>query len=290
MNDTYSIAARALASAQNRIQECRLQIFNISDADAHMEGPERDDYLNDLTTAFKTQTYNAKASIGIVYNILGLTDSLRGLEADFEAVRDTVGVVSYVDPFDGAFNEAIDYLQARLELLVPLLEVPSQTQAQRMILTRVLRQLPQFIEHGGMLPTREKDVQDQLHPVLRLSFPDVIREAAVPKQTKTYFPDFGIDSIATAVEVKFVETKSKAALAIGGLYEDMKGYAASVFTHFIGLVYMTGNFLTQEQVEAELRKVQTPKNWEVYVVFGMGAPNPSPVRPKKAKTAPPDQP
>ena len=117
-------------------------------------------------------------------------------------------------------------------------------------------------------------MQDALQPALRLVFPDVIREPPIPKQTKTYHPDFGIDSIATAVEVKFADDKQKAKSAIGELYEDMKGYAASEFTFFIGLVYLTGAYLSQDQVNAEMKKVGTPKNWRVYLVFGDGKPKP----------------
>ena len=116
----------------------------------------------------------------------------------------------------------------------------------------MLRQLPNYIENCCKRPMREKDVQDDLHPVLRLAFPDVIREPAVPQQTKTYHPDFGIASLGIAVEVKFVEDKVKAALAIGGLYEDMLGYAGSEYSSFVALVYMTRNFLTQDQVDTEL--------------------------------------
>ena len=109
-----------------------------------------------------------------------------------------------------------------------------------------------------------------LHSGLR--FRDVIREPPIPKQTKTYQPDFGIESIETAVEVKYANDPQKAKSAVGELYEDMRGYADSEFTLFIGLIYMTAPYLSQEQVDAELQKVGTPKNWRVYLCVGAGKP------------------
>jgi hypothetical protein len=80
--------------------------------------------------------------------------------------------------------------------------------------------------------------------------------------------------------------RGKAKSAIGELYEDMKGYAASEFTLFIGLVYLTGAYLSQEQVEAELKKVGTPKDWRIDLVVGSGKTKSKsgPAEPAKAET------
>ena len=135
------------------------------------------------------------------------------------------------------------------------------------------------------MPTQEKDIQDALEPALRLAFPDVIRDPTVSKPTKNYKPDFGIASIATAVEVKFATDMRKAKLVMGELYEDMRGYAASEFTLFNGLVYLTGAYLSQDQVDAELDRVGIPKNWRIYLVLGDGKPKSKRGSAKSAKAA-----
>ncbi|ESY09156.1 hypothetical protein NKK48_29115 [Mesorhizobium sp. C386A] len=270
METKLPLVMKALAAAQSRLQECRLQINAYAEADEYLQDYQRDQYLEDASEILKANTIRARAAIRIVFELLDLDESLKALEAEFEAVADRLGQVSYYDEYLGPYNEVVDLLSSRLDLVVPLVETPSEVREQRRVLVRMLRQLPHFIEGTGNHPKREKDVQDHLLPILRLAFPDVVREAPVPRQTKIYFPDFGIDSVGTAIEIKFVDDKAKAALSVGGLYEDMKGYANSGYSFFVGLIYMTGNYLTQDQVEAELTNVDTPKNWKVYLVVGAG--------------------
>ncbi|TIW23418.1 MAG: hypothetical protein E5V65_01125 [Mesorhizobium sp.] len=270
MEINLSLVTKALGAAQSLVQECRLQINAYAEADEHLNDYHRDEYLENASAILKANTIRARAAVGIVFELLELAESLKAFNAEFEGVAEKLGQVSYWDEYLGPYNEAVDVLSSRLDLLVALVETPSEVREQRRVLTRMLRQLPYYIEGTGNLPKREKDVQDHLQLILRLAFPDVVREAPVLKQTKNYFPDFGIDSIGTAIEVKFVDDKTKAASAVGGLYEDMKGYANSSYSLFVGLIYMTGNYLTQDQVDAELKRVGTPKNWTVYLVVGAG--------------------
>lgn len=262
------LAGKAYAAAQKSIQECHIQINNIADVEENFEGYGRDDILEEFDGNLHELTLRAFAATKLAFESFELDHSRRDLEKGFKPFADKLSKVEYFDEYIGAHNPAVDYLHSQLNLIAPLVEVPSQTREQRLILKRMLRQIPHYIEQQGALPNREKNVQDSLHGVLRLAFPDVIRETAAAKQTKTYHPDFGIDSIETAVEVKFVASKGKAPTAIGSLYEDMLGYADSDFSLFLGLVYMTGNFLTQEQVDAELKKANAPKNWKVFLVVG----------------------
>jgi hypothetical protein len=94
---------------------------------------------------------------------------------------------------------------------------------------------------------RAKDQQDSLDWVLKLAFPDMIREPSIAKQTKVYKPDFGIASVETAIEVKFLGKGSAVGTVLGQLYEDMRGYnEAPGYTLFLGLIYMTGHLVSQE--------------------------------------------
>ena len=270
MEEHLTLATKAIAAARSRIQDCNAQINAYSEADEHFEDYHRDEYLEDAGKILKSSTLAALASVRIVFELLGLKAALKAFEKEFESVSNTMGKVEYFDEYIGPHNEAVDLLSSRLAILRPLLETPSAVLEQRKLLSRMLRQVPHYIEGMSHHQKREKDVQDDLSLVLRLSFPDVIREPTVAKQTKTYCPDFGIESIGTAVEVKFATDKTKAKSVIGELYEDMKGYAGSEFSFFCALVYMTGNFLTQDQVDAELRKVESPKEWKVFLVVGAG--------------------
>lgn len=268
------LAIKAYGAARAAVQDCYAQVNAYADADEnHPDDFTAEEYLQDMAAHLAELSRKAIDALRILLELLGLDETRIDFdnqiakfgEADFTKIE-------YFDEYLGANNVVVDTVSRRLDRIAPLLEIPADVKTEQRLLARMLRQSAHYLDEITNVPTKEKDVQDALQPALRLAFPDVIREPPIPKQTKTYRPDFGIDSIATAVEVKFADDKQKAKSAIGELYEDMKGYAASEFMLFIGLVYLTGAYLSQDQVDAELKKVGTPKNWRIYLVFGDGKP------------------
>lgn len=267
-----ALATKAYGAARAAVQDCYAQVHAYADAEENHPGHfEADEYLQDMAAHLAELNRKAIDAVRILLELIGLNETLIDFDNQLAGIAEAdFTKVEYFDEYLGAHNAVVDTVSRRLDRIGPLLEIPANVEIERRMLRRMLRQIPHYLDSMENVPTREKDVQDALHPALRLAFPDVIREPVIPKQTKTYKPDFGIDSIATAVEVKFADDRGKAKSAIGELYEDMKGYAASEFTLFIGLVYLTGAYLSQEQVEAELKKVGTPKDWRVAVVVGGG--------------------
>lgn len=272
MNKEQKNVAKAILAARSRLQICHAQIREFADIESEqkLDDFHRDEILQDRTQMLAEATTNAFFSLRIAYEHLGLTNSLKAIEAEFDEAKDALGKVEYFDEFFGPHNALVDLLDARLGALSPFVDVASKIKTQRDILSLMLRQSGKYFEDLGLFPKKEKDVQDALYKVLRLAFPDVVREPAAPKQTKSYHPDFGIGSIETGIEVKFVADATKAATALGSLYEDMKGYEAGKYSFFFGLIFMTGNYLTQESVNAELATVGAPENWKVQVVIGPG--------------------
>lgn len=268
------LATKAYGAARAAVQDCYAQVNAYADADENSPADfDAEEYLQDMAAHLAELSGKAIDSLRILIELLGLDKT----QTDFDNQIANFGEadftkVGYFDEYFGANNVVVDTVSRRLDRIAPLLEIPADVKTERRLLARMLRQTAHYLDEIKNAPTKEKDIQDALQPALRLAFPDVIREPPIPKQTKTYHPDFGIDSIATAVEVKFANNKQKAKSAIGELYEDMKGYAASEFTLFNGLVYLTGAYLSQDQVDAEIMKVDTPKNWRIYLVFGDGKP------------------
>lgn len=281
------LATKAYGAARAAVQDCYAQVNAYADADEnHPEGFEAEEYLQDMAQHLAELSRKAVDALRILLELLGLDETRIDFdnqiakfgEADFTSI-------GYFDEYLGANNVVVDTLSRRLDRIAPLLEIPADVKTEQRLLARMLRQTAHYLDAITKVPTKEKDVQDALQPALRLAFPDIIRETPIPKQIKNYHPDFGIDSIATAVEVKFAGDKQKAKSAIGELYEDMKGYAASDFTLFIGLIYLTGAYLSQDQVDAEMKKVGTPKNWRVYLVIGDGKPKSTRGKTESAKAS-----
>lgn len=239
------LALKAYSAARAAVQDCHAQVNTYADADEHRPANvDVEEYLEELATHLAELSRKAIDATRILLELLGLNESRIEFEkrlAAFE-VADYIKV-GYFDEYLGANNVVVEAVSRCLDRIAPLLEIPEDVKTERRLLIRMLRQSAHYLHAIKCVPTKEKDVQDALQPALQLAFPDVIYEPHISKQTKTYHPDFGIDSVATAVEVKFANDKQKAKSVIGQLYEDMMGYADSKFTLFIGLVYLTDAYL-----------------------------------------------
>lgn len=264
------LATKAYGAARTAVQNCHAQINAYADLDENRPDDfDVEEYLQDMAVQLANQSRIAIDAVRVLLELLNLSETrikFDAMVAEFDDADFTA--VGYFDEYLGPNNVVVDALNRCINNIAPLLATPDDVMAQQEVLARMLRQTAHYLDAVGVVPTREKDIQDTLLPALRLAFPDVIRETPIAKQTKTYHPDFSMDSISTAVEVKFAADRQKAKLAMGELYEDMKGYTASEFTHFFGVIYMTGAYLSRDQMEAELKKVKTPKNWSVIPVFG----------------------
>jgi hypothetical protein len=120
-------------------------------------------------------------------------------------------------------------------------------------------------------PSSEKDVRQCIYDLLLHVFPDTVREIPIAKVSKSYKPDIGVRSLKAAVEYKFADSEKEAKSAIGGIYEDVAGYAGSDdWKTFFGVIYMTDAFYTQAQVEAEFKSSNVNAAWRPLVVLGKG--------------------
>ena len=173
------------------------------------------------------------------------------------------------DEPDFVYSPPLDYISAYMSTVRPLLEETTFNDGKRDVLVSILRQTPTLIQEEGIDTKKEKDVHDALEKVLKLAFPDVLRGPSIQQPSKTYKPDFGIESIGVAVELKYAKEKKDVGTVLGGLYEDMKGYnGSSEYTNFYGLFYMTGAYFSQERMNAEAKRVSISKNWEIIIVAG----------------------
>lgn len=269
-----SIAQKAYIAARKRLRDCKAQMHAVVAAQELPDDAMKEDYLESEGRALAHQIEQLFATIVLIHEELDQDRSLTSFSEGFAPLRAQLNVVSFFDhDRDMPYSLGIDYLSDRLDLLAPLFDIAASVDVERRILWTILEQTNVLMANQPAPPKREKDVQDALEIVLMLPFPDLIREAAVPKQSKSYHPDFAVKSLKTAIEVKFDGKKADVGKAIGELYEDMHGYAGDPsYDQFMGVLYMTGAFTSQKRVNAELKEAQCPKSWKVCVVAGVGEP------------------
>jgi hypothetical protein len=140
------------------------------------------------------------------------------------------------------------------------------------VFENILKSAGKIVKSRGLTPINEKQVRDVLREVLGFAFPGVVREMTIEKSLKNYYPDIGIEPLMAAAEVKFADTEQEAKSAIDGIYTDMKGYSGhDKWRSFFGVIYMTDQFFTQEDMEREFELVRAELSWKPIVVVGPGA-------------------
>jgi hypothetical protein len=133
----------------------------------------------------------------------------------------------------------------------------------------ILGNTAKIIEHSGLPPRNESQVRNRVLEILAFAFPDAIKEVPIAKSLKVYKPDIGVGPLMAAAEYKFADTKEKAKAALGGIYEDMRGYAGHPdWRSFYAVIYMTKTFYTQKDVEREFQLVRADLNWTPIIVYG----------------------
>jgi hypothetical protein len=140
------------------------------------------------------------------------------------------------------------------------------------VFKRMLQNTGKLIDQRHLDPRSETAVRNQMLDFLRLAFDDVRKEVPIQKPFKTYRADIGVPALRAIAEYKYVSTKNEMKICLDGIYADMKGYGQDdAWRNFYAVLYMTGPFYHQEEVEHEFALVNADVNWTPIVVQGPGA-------------------
>ena len=116
--------------------------------------------------------------------------------------------------------------------------------------------------------SKETEVSGEVLKVLKYAFDDATRPS-IPQLTKTFKPDLGVIKLKAAAEYKFVNSQEKLNVAIGGIYEDIHGYAGSMdWEIFYSVIYMTKPFITKKSLLKQFAKAKVPPNWDLFLLNG----------------------
>lgn len=199
-------------------------------------------------------------------------DLIAGL-SKYQTYHDEFEHISYVGVFTNPVVDIIQmYVDAICSQLDPAETVKSKIEEENSLLERILLGTPKLISDSKIKPSNEAEIRNIVYKLLIHVFPDTVREIPISKISKVYKPDIGVRKLKAAIEYKFADSLSELKTCIGGIYEDVKGYAGSEdWTTFYAVIYQTDHFLTQSQVEEEFRLSGVEHNWKPILVYGKGA-------------------
>jgi hypothetical protein len=266
---------RLLDAVRKRIGDAQAQansyeeVLNHSDEQwgplEELEQQESSKLEHTLTQAYRTMC--------VFLERAGLNLALADLKEEWNSYKDGLSELKdWDDEPEYKYSPALIFLNNQLRVFEALENDLTAEQPQIEIVRRIVKNTAQVVALAPAPPASEADIQRALHAHLRVGFPDARREAAVAQPTKTYKPDIAIDSLRTAIEVKFADSEEKAKVALGGLYEDMKGYAGDrAYTTFTAVVFMNDAYISQDVLDAEAARVGVLKDWRIYVAVGTSA-------------------
>lgn len=214
-----------------------------------------------------------RLKIEFAYEYIGLNNMSEKLKTQLEKYEgkfDKLEFIAYIDVF---YSPVQFIMQNHLHALTSQLKAEDEfdNTNSKMLLEQILRGTPKMLYDREIEPTNEAEVRNEVYKMLIHVFPDTVREVPISKVSKVYKPDIGIKKLKSAIEYKFIDSASEAKIAIGGVFEDIKGYEGSEdWTTFYAVFYMTNNFMTQDQIEAEFKLSRVSHKWKPIVVFGRG--------------------
>lgn len=233
---------------------------------------EHDDYGHyDFNTERLTSAFELiKLKFDFAHEFLQLNRMSQQLEKDLKKYEGELGVLNYMGYIDIWYSPVKDIFSRHLSALTSHIKIEAsgeyETTNSFFLLEQILRGTPKILTDRKTEPVNEKEVKKAVYDTLVHVFPDTVREIPIAKVSKVYKPDLGVKRLKSAIEYKFVDTEQECKTVIGGVFEDIHGYEGSTdWTTFYAVIYMTDNFMTQDQITAEFKLSNVPFNWKPIV-------------------------
>ncbi|KWI87175.1 hypothetical protein WM08_17215 [Burkholderia ubonensis] len=264
-----------ILSVNRAIEAARLAVTDIvsvqesfsSQKDVDVPNRELDDHKANLEYCIE-KIFRESSMLAERLQMPLLAKKIAGARSSFEDL-DFVGCRESGDFEVEHFSPALQAAVAHFRSIEEMVDATDLGGMQ--VFRTILENSAKIIEDAEVEPTKEADVQNAIFTVLRYAFRDAQREVKLQKILKEYRMDFGIPSLKAAAEYKFVDSPQKARSCLDGIYTDMKGYGGTHdWQSFFAVVYMTGPFLHQKDVDLEFKLVGADFNWTPIVVVGPG--------------------
>jgi len=191
-----------------------------------------------------------------------------------------IGKTKYDHQFDYLESQPFSFVEKMIDNIRALAgEAISTKDAHEVaLLETMLRKTPVLVRKRGVQPQDEKDVRDIMHDYLEAAFTEYRRNVNIHGIIRDFKPDGGVRNIKSAIEFKFAGTHAEVTKALGGIFEDVSGYAGSLdWTRFYSVIYQTQAFESEDRVKSEMARAGTLMKWTSILVTGSGA------RPRKTR-------
>jgi hypothetical protein len=179
--------------------------------------------------------------------------------------------------YDNLIGSFYSPAQALLSSYAEILELnidngdASSVQTSIRILENILGGTAMIMEQQEIAPANESEINRLMGTVVSAAFPDTISNPNIPTVVKTYKPEFGVPSLGALAEYKFARTEADLKQCLDGIMADSRGYQADgKWKRFYAVLFMTGAFFTQAQIEEQFKSCGIHDTWKAVVLVGKG--------------------
>jgi hypothetical protein len=263
------VVRSALADIEREVELARDAKQHIEDVitDRRTEGSSYEDPEAALTS-FLTALFER---LLVILEAAGLVDTRNRLIERWPNLD--VEKTTYDGRFDYAENKAYEYLSTLVDALRSIVaDARSPAESYEIAqLETVLARTAVLLRRRDCVPVSEVEIQRVMHDYLEALYSDYRRTVRIPGIIKDFQPDGGVRHLRAAIEFKFATTKEEVTRALGGIFEDVSGYAGSRdWTRFYTVVYQTEPFESEDRVRTELVRAGA-LTWKCILVTGAGA-------------------
>jgi hypothetical protein len=109
-----------------------------------------------------------------------------------------------------------------------------------------------------------------MHDYLAAFFTEFKQSVKIHGVIRDFKPDCGVRNLRAALEFKYAATKDEVSRAVGGVFEDISGYAGSSdWNRFYTVIYQTEAFESEDRVRSEMTRAGA-LTWKAFLVTGAG--------------------
>jgi hypothetical protein len=252
------LAREAKRQMENEVSGGRAKSYGFEDAEAALP-----DILN--------RVYDMLLVILEAADLVATRSRLIKKWADFEK-NGGIDKTRYDPQYGYLESRPFEYLDTLIDSLrISTGEALDSADAYELIrLEMILRRTAVLVRNRGVNPTREQDIQLIMHDYLGAFFTEYRHPITILGITNDYQPDGGIRNLKTAIEFKYAATNGEVTQALGGIFEDSRGYSGSLdWTRFYSVIYQTEAFESEDRIKAEMSRGGV--TWKSIIVTGSGS-------------------
>lgn len=276
---TVSILAQALPGLEMELAALEREFSTIENSAIEQMNGKRLDEGDKHEQAFAYETFERHAHrmvkfVRAALEAAGLDAHLKEFSAGWVAFAKNVSKMDRAYWHDGLASPTLEYLRNELDT-IRLLGAAGRSPLEEVTAKRLrdtLEAMPHLLHTRGVVPEKEKDIQEVMDDYLSVAFiGDYVRHPRISGVLKNFDADGGIRTIRTAIEFKLARTHSEMARAVSGIFEDTAGYRGSLdWTNFYSVILQTEPFRSGAQFRADIQRAGALQ-WEAIVVHGWGA-------------------